>query len=264
MGDVREGMGELVLPNGDCYYGSWAGDEKNGHGTFLYKSKGRMLEGEWQKGVARAGEMKNIPDGFSWTSPPSLPLPTQMPKLALLDPDGVLRSALLSASMPISGVGSRSSEVASGGDGNSKWEFSSGEGSSGSGEASRGSTRHSSQYPDGSYSSEAAVAGDARVALGEDYNDTTAPFLALSEENLEVLAGAFTRVDVGNSGYITADTEAMAYILSILNIERPCEEDLEGLLLGLIQDTPQPQSDGDIPPVVSFQAFVKAMASIKV
>lgn len=110
---------------------------------------------------------------------------------------------------------------------------------------------------DGGGEGEGGGGAGAGVGGGLDAN--------LSEENLEVLAMAFTKVDVGNTGYIPADPNALTFILASLNIERPRDEDLEGLLVELVQDTPQEEGGRgeEEGPRISFQAFVKALATIK-
>ena len=55
--DVRQGVGELQLPSGDLYRGAWEGDEKHGEGSYVFAAKGRVLHGEWVRGLACAGEM---------------------------------------------------------------------------------------------------------------------------------------------------------------------------------------------------------------
>jgi Ca2+-binding EF-hand superfamily protein len=111
----------------------------------------------------------------------------------------------------------------------------------------------------------AAAAAGAAVALGAGGASGGALDGSLTEENLEMLAMAFTKVDVGNTGYIPADPNALTFILATLNIERPRDEDLEGLLVELVQDTPQEEEGrgGEEGPRISFQAFVKALATIK-
>jgi len=103
-------------------------------------------------------------------------------------------------------------------------------------------------------------AGEAAAAVAPGASGGALDGTSLTEENLEMLAMAFTKVDVGNTGYIPADPNALTFILATLNIERPRDEDLEGLLVELVQDTPQEEEEG---PRISFQAFVKALATIK-
>ena len=58
VGDKRHGMGELVQPTGDMYRGAWEADEKHGEGSYVFAAKGRVLHGEWVRGMGVAGEMR--------------------------------------------------------------------------------------------------------------------------------------------------------------------------------------------------------------
>jgi hypothetical protein len=217
-------MGECVLPNGDSFYGSWEGDEKHGQGAFVYRAKGRIYEGEWVRGVPRAGEMRDFQHG-AYVAPGSSAA-TPMPPLCLADPQGVLKAACLASSGRLSG-GEEAGEGSTGGS----------QGLGGEGSSS---------------SSSSSSAGSGSEALDP----------GLTMENLQVLAAAFTSVDVNNSGFIPAEPMALLYILSRLNIDPPSEEDLTGLLQELVEQTPQLERE-ESAPQVSFQAFVSAMGRVK-
>lgn len=82
--DQRHGYGILRLSNGDYYQGNWKNDKKDGDGKYFYKSRGRVLVGEWAKDVAKCGELRDI----KLNKPDST-----IPKLELIDPVGVLEEA---------------------------------------------------------------------------------------------------------------------------------------------------------------------------
>ena len=249
-GDQRSGMGECVLPSGDSYYGSWEGDEKHGQGAYVYKAKGRIYEGEWVRGVPRAGEMRD----FAAQQPSSAAAAaalgtTAMPLLRLLDPQGVLVGACLSAS------GRLGEELEGGG------------GAAGGRAGTRGSadTGYSTgfseimTYGTGSRPTTSSAEGAAGGSGGGGF----AYDPSLTRENLEVLAAAFTSVDVNNTGFIPADPAALEYILQQLSIDPPSEEDLAGLLEELVAQTQGVDAHEGGAARISFQSFVAAMGRVK-
>ncbi len=248
-GDVRCGLGECVLPNGDSYFGQWDANDRHGQGSFVYRSKGRIYEGQWVRGVPKAGELRDFPSGGGTAgefSAPSLGATTAMPPLKLLDPLGVVQWACLSASGRMSG-------------------------SSGSGAAAQqqrgGGTADSGRLTEGSLSdlthlstSRPPTREDGMgVGMGGMGDEGLAFDPGLTQENLEILAAAFTSVDVRNTGFIPADPAALVFILQQLSIDPPADEDLLGLMEELVQNTNVREG----PPVISFAAFVAAMGKAK-
>ncbi|KAG5187628.1 hypothetical protein JKP88DRAFT_267838 [Tribonema minus] len=59
--DERCGMGILRLANGDFYDGHWLNDMKEGPGRYMYRSTGKVYEGEWVRGSPWCGEYKDAP-----------------------------------------------------------------------------------------------------------------------------------------------------------------------------------------------------------
>lgn len=102
--DMRHGMGVLALPNGDSYEGGWLEDKKHGPGRYIYLSRGKMYEGEWVHGTAKAGVMSDLPvDAESLNATSSLSLRSgaalarALPELGLADPDAVITEAISNA-----------------------------------------------------------------------------------------------------------------------------------------------------------------------
>ncbi|XP_021042831.1 MORN repeat-containing protein 3 [Mus pahari] len=87
--DKPEGEGMLRLKNRNRYEGSWERGMKNGHGRFFHLDHGQLFEGFWVDNVARCGTMIDF-------GRDEAPEPTQfpIPKVEILDPDGVLKEAL--------------------------------------------------------------------------------------------------------------------------------------------------------------------------
>ena len=273
---VRSGLGECVLPSGDSYYGMWEAGERHGQGAYVYRAKGRIYEGEWVRGVPRAGEVRDFAaagaddaeggsgsGSGSGSAALSARLQAPLPPLQLLDPQGVLRGACLAASGRLGGAGE-------GGGGGGGGGAAGDEGGSGGRAGTRGSaeTYYSEGFSEGlsgSYASGSRPGtADAGAAGGGGGGGGAGGALdidpGLTRENLEVLAAAFTAVDVRNTGFIPADAGALAYILHQLSIETPSEQDLAGLLEELVAQT-QAMGGGD--GLVSFHAFVAAMGKVK-
>jgi hypothetical protein len=60
--DKQGGQGKSVdLSTGDVYEGNYLNGLKHGPGVYYYISKGRMYTGEWFMGVAKSGEISEIP-----------------------------------------------------------------------------------------------------------------------------------------------------------------------------------------------------------
>ncbi|XP_070485170.1 MORN repeat-containing protein 3 isoform X5 [Equus przewalskii] len=87
--DKPDGEGMLRLKNGNRYEGSWQRGMKNGFGRFFHLNHGQLFEGFWVDDVAKCGTMIDF-------GRDEAPEPTQfpIPKVKLLDPDGVLQEAL--------------------------------------------------------------------------------------------------------------------------------------------------------------------------
>ncbi|XP_063127959.1 MORN repeat-containing protein 3 isoform X5 [Rattus norvegicus] len=86
---VGEWKGNLKHENGNRYEGSWERGMKNGHGRFFHLDHGQLFEGFWVDNVAKCGTMIDF-------GRDEAPEPTQfpIPKVEILDPDGVLKEAL--------------------------------------------------------------------------------------------------------------------------------------------------------------------------
>ena len=265
---VRSGLGECVLPSGDSYYGMWEAGERHGQGAYVYRAKGRIYEGEWVRGVPRAGEVRDfVADEGSGSAQQQQQQqqqqqrPAALPPLQLLDPQGVLRGACLAASGRLGG-GSDEGGARSGTRGSAETYYS--EGFSEGPPVSYGS----GSRPGTADAAAAGAAAAAAAAAGS--GGAPAEFdPGLTRENLEVLAAAFTAVDVRNTGFIPADPGALAFILHQLSIETPSEQDLEGLLEELVTQTAAMGGGGGggggdgLQGLVSFRAFVAAMGKVK-
>ncbi|XP_012518867.1 PREDICTED: MORN repeat-containing protein 3 [Propithecus coquereli] len=81
-----------VLPkpeNGNRYEGYWERGLKNGSGRFFHLDHGQLFEGFWVDNVAKCGTMVD----FGRDEAPE-PTHFPIPKVKILDPDGVLQEAL--------------------------------------------------------------------------------------------------------------------------------------------------------------------------
>lgn len=47
---VRQGMGQVIFPNGDIYKGAWKGDLRHGSGLCKFGATGAIYKGEWREG----------------------------------------------------------------------------------------------------------------------------------------------------------------------------------------------------------------------
>ena len=47
---VRQGLGQIVLPNGDIYKGNWKSDLRHGAGLCKFGETGAIFKGEWRDG----------------------------------------------------------------------------------------------------------------------------------------------------------------------------------------------------------------------
>jgi hypothetical protein len=59
---MREGIGKLVLENGDIYEGNWKKGQKSGHGIYLYSS-GLKYNGSWKEDKMDGEGSLIFPDG---------------------------------------------------------------------------------------------------------------------------------------------------------------------------------------------------------
>ncbi|KAI8809478.1 hypothetical protein BJ742DRAFT_805239 [Cladochytrium replicatum] len=83
--EKRHGEGILIYTNGDRYEGTWLDDRKEGPGRFIFKSKRQMYEGEWAMGMAKCGQLIDLP--------PIANLPQRkypLPRLTLAAPSLIL------------------------------------------------------------------------------------------------------------------------------------------------------------------------------
>jgi hypothetical protein len=48
---MKQGQGTMVYPSGNSYQGSWHQDQKEGHGTMHWATKGQRYQGEWSNNV---------------------------------------------------------------------------------------------------------------------------------------------------------------------------------------------------------------------
>ncbi|KFO23547.1 MORN repeat-containing protein 3 [Fukomys damarensis] len=87
--DKPHGEGMLRLKNGNRYEGTWERGRKHGNGRLFHLDHGQLFEGFWVEDVAKCGTMIDF-------GRDEAPAPTQfpIPKVKLLDPDGVLQEAL--------------------------------------------------------------------------------------------------------------------------------------------------------------------------
>ncbi|XP_024422912.1 MORN repeat-containing protein 3 isoform X1 [Desmodus rotundus] len=87
--DKPDGEGMLRQKNGNRYEGHWQRGLKNGSGRFFHLNHGQLFEGFWVDDVAKCGTMIDF-------GRDEAPEPTQfpIPKVEILDPDGVLEEAL--------------------------------------------------------------------------------------------------------------------------------------------------------------------------
>ncbi|XP_008837583.1 MORN repeat-containing protein 3 isoform X3 [Nannospalax galili] len=83
------GSKDYYEENGNRYEGYWERGMKNGHGHFFHLDHGQLFEGFWVDDVAKCGTMIDF-------GRDEAPEPTQfpIPKVEILDPDGVLKEAL--------------------------------------------------------------------------------------------------------------------------------------------------------------------------
>jgi hypothetical protein len=74
-GDKFEGEGSYFFASGDVYSGGWKGGERSGEGTLMYAKDESQLVGTWVKGAMVTGKWI-WRDGTSWHGPfkSSLPL----------------------------------------------------------------------------------------------------------------------------------------------------------------------------------------------
>lgn len=47
---IRQGLGQIVFPNGDVYKGQWKSDLRHGAGLCKFGSTGAIFKGEWRDG----------------------------------------------------------------------------------------------------------------------------------------------------------------------------------------------------------------------
>jgi len=93
--DGRSGIGSLRLACGDRYEGHWMGDEKEGPGVYYFHSTGKMYEGEWARGVAKCGQIRDDADASSGgNGGVVVEEPFEIPKLELDKPEAVLAEAI--------------------------------------------------------------------------------------------------------------------------------------------------------------------------
>ncbi|XP_055461981.1 MORN repeat-containing protein 3 isoform X2 [Psammomys obesus] len=96
--DKPDGEGMLRLKNGNRYEGNWERGMKNGRGRFFHLDHGQLFEGFWVDDVAKCGTMIDF-------GRDEAPEPTQfpIPKVEILDPDGVLKKAIAKLMNPEEG-----------------------------------------------------------------------------------------------------------------------------------------------------------------
>ncbi|XP_055461982.1 MORN repeat-containing protein 3 isoform X3 [Psammomys obesus] len=92
------GPKEYYEENGNRYEGNWERGMKNGRGRFFHLDHGQLFEGFWVDDVAKCGTMIDF-------GRDEAPEPTQfpIPKVEILDPDGVLKKAIAKLMNPEEG-----------------------------------------------------------------------------------------------------------------------------------------------------------------
>ncbi|EER03355.1 morn protein, putative [Perkinsus marinus ATCC 50983] len=104
----RSGLGILVVgETGDLYEGQWLNDKKEGSGRYYYRSRRKVMVGEWAEDMCRTGSVSAYEDPIGcelslgrFQRPQYLPLKklisllVDIPTLRLKDIDGLLRSKM--------------------------------------------------------------------------------------------------------------------------------------------------------------------------
>ncbi|KAK9504359.1 hypothetical protein O3M35_010710 [Rhynocoris fuscipes] len=71
----RDGYGIFVYSNGNRYEGQWEDDMKQGKGKLFNFNKGLVLNGLWDKGLFKCGEVRNIAFRQAAINPTAYPIP---------------------------------------------------------------------------------------------------------------------------------------------------------------------------------------------
>ena len=237
--DQRHGMGELVLPNGDMYRGAWEAGEKHGEGSYVYAAKGRVLHGEWVRGLASAGELRSHEGAGVGES-------ASLPELGLANADAVIKLAMAEARL--SGLVGRPPSTAQ--------ERSPTRGTA----TSQPSLGFTDPFPDsrpatGSSAEEPAGRGGL-LAVDGGWPDEDLG--GLSPVEAAQLFRAFCVVEGGDTGFIPADPGALAAVLESLSVQGDLS-DLREMLQHLVEDSRGSAPEG----FVSFPAFARAMVNVK-
>jgi len=90
--DLRNGQGTLTKANGDSYEGGWLVDNREGSGSYFYAATGKVFVGEWVDDMPKAGVYSQAQSNPGHAT--KVPVTTTVPRTRLVDPSGVLESAL--------------------------------------------------------------------------------------------------------------------------------------------------------------------------
>ena len=274
VGGLRHGRGSLAMRNGDRYEGSFEHGEKHGAGTLVYASRRMVLEGEWVRGQARCGEMRQILGDDDPAAHAAAPVATEpgvesrgaFPTLELLEPHGVLRHAAQEAHRA-SAAAALAAAAAAGGHGHNSGngsDFASAE------EEEAGAAAAAAEEEDAAEASSLL----AHLSLaGDELRQLAAAFRA-GEATARALGLAVEQDEYGGAGagalgaaLLPAHGEVLAQVLMGLGISASAG-DIDGLRANLVRA--QAAHDGAMGPAgagdgagISFFVFASVMAALR-